>query len=35
MVHVMNELRSTDLQGLDNLTEIRKKIFTCFLLTEA
>lgn len=35
MVHVMNELQSTDLQGLDNLTEMRKNIFTRFYFTEA
>lgn len=35
MVHVMSELRSTDIQGLDNLTEMRKNIFTRFYFTEA
>lgn len=35
MVHVMSERRSTDLQGLDNLTEIRKNMFTRFYFVEA
>lgn len=35
MVHVMSELRSTDLQGLDNSTEMRKNKFTDFYFTEA